>query len=154
MHVSHVIVTLTYSRPHDNCTDPNSGEMLERATETAYRSFFFYVLGTYKKNQKYLHRPHLFSSFFFFGNSNPNSWKNVCGFNSLRSGPTRPLLVMISSRASELSTTRSKTFFPETFMFQEIIHLGKESKNHSVSDNKWNIDEEERKIVFFPMYML
>ncbi|CAH3194646.1 unnamed protein product, partial [Porites evermanni] len=44
VHVSHVIVTLTCSRHHDNCTDPNSGEMLERATETNYRSFFFYVL--------------------------------------------------------------------------------------------------------------
>ena len=38
--------------------------MLEKATETAYRSFFFYVLGMYK-NQKYLHYPHLFSSLFF-----------------------------------------------------------------------------------------
>ena len=37
--------------------------MLEKATETAYRSFFFYVLGMYK-TQKYLHYPHLFSSFF------------------------------------------------------------------------------------------
>ena len=153
MHVSHVIVTLTYSRHHDNCTDPNSGEMLERATETNYGSFFFYVLGTYQKNPEIFTLPPFVLQLLFLSlrNSNPNSMKDVCRFNSLRSGPTRPLLLMISGRASELSTRRSyhgshpcretsfffpsccltiyKTFFSETFIFQEIIHLGKESKN-------------------------
>lgn len=94
------------------------------------------------------------ASFSSLRNSNPNSMKDVCRFNSLRSGPTRPLLLMISGRASELSTRRSyhgshpcretsnffpsccltvyKTFFSETFIFQEIIHLGKESKNYII----------------------
>ena len=52
VHVAHVIVTLTYSGYHDNCTNPNTGDKLEKVTEDAYTSFFFYVLGLWKKKKK------------------------------------------------------------------------------------------------------
>lgn len=115
------------------------------------------------------------ASFLSLRNSNPSSMKDVCRFNSLRSGPTRPLLLMISGRASELSTRRSyhrshhcrenqnffpsccltvyKTFFSETFIFQEIIHLDKESKNYIVQIIN-EISTKKKEKSFFPMYTL
>ena len=47
VHVAHVIATLTYGRHQDNCTDPYTGEILEKATEYAYISFYFYVSGLF-----------------------------------------------------------------------------------------------------------
>lgn len=45
LHVGHVITTLLYSDDQDNYTDPNTGEMVEKIIESAYTSFYFYVLG-------------------------------------------------------------------------------------------------------------
>ena len=96
--------------------------------------------------------------------------KDVFGFNSRRSGPLRPLLLMISGRASAPSTRRSfrpqshpcretsnffprccltvyKIFFSETFIFQEIVHFGKESKTTAFQITN-GISTNKRKIVF------
>ena len=49
VYTAHVIAALTYSGDQGACTDPNNGEMLEKITENAYTSFYFYVLGLYGK---------------------------------------------------------------------------------------------------------
>ena len=68
--------------------------MLERATETAYRSFFFYVLGTYKKQQQQQQQQNrniyitpFVLQLLFHSHEIPilTVWKDICEFNSLRS---------------------------------------------------------------------
>ena len=49
LHVGHVIATLSYSGDQDSCTDPNTGERVEKTVENTYTSFYFYVLGLYEK---------------------------------------------------------------------------------------------------------
>lgn len=98
-------------------------------------------------------------------------------FVGLASGPTRPLLLMISGRAYIRTVNQNiiltigptalsgdleffpsccltvyKIFFSKIFFFQEIIHLGKESKT-TVCQTTNGISTKKRKIVF-PLYKL
>jgi len=45
LHVGQVIAALSYSSDQDDYTDPNTGERVEKIIESAYTSFYFYVLG-------------------------------------------------------------------------------------------------------------